>query len=154
MVSSQKSEDQITPDDFDKLQVNQTYKIIGKGAYGTVYLVIRKDDPTKTLLAMKEILKSAMKQKNQMVFLMRERDMLVTFKCPFIVDLKSCMQDDEKVYFVFEFMAGGDLYHHLRESRRFGEKRAVFYVAQLVLAIEYLHKTGIIYRSAALTPET
>jgi len=102
---------------------------------------------------MKEITKSAMKQKNQMVFLTRERDMLVTFKCPFIVDLKSCMQDDDKVYFVFEFMAGGDLYHHLRESRRFGEQRAKFYIAQLVLAIEYLHKMRIIYRLALFIQE-
>ena len=154
VLSDQTSEDAVQPDHFEKHKVGPAHKIIGKGAYGTVYLVTRKDDLDKTPLAMKEIIKANMKQKNQMVFLQRERDMLVTFKSPFIVDLKCCMQDEGKVYFVFEFMAGGDLYHHLKASRRFGEQRARFYAAQLVLAIEYLHKLGIIYRSASLTAGT
>ena len=113
-----------------------------------MYLVQERGRGNDNLFAMKEIIKKHMKSKNQMVFLMRERNVLVhaTLKSPFIVDLKCCFRDEEKVYMVFEFMAGGDLYSHLKVSKRFGEARAKFYAAQLVLAIEHLHKLDVIYR--------
>jgi serine/threonine protein kinase len=45
-----------------------------------------------------------------------------------------------------EFLIGGELFYHLRRSFRFAIDRAKFYAAEIVLALEYLHKKGIVYR--------
>jgi serine/threonine protein kinase len=95
---------------------------------------------------MKSVPKKLIQQKDQLLFIERERTLLETLKSPFIVDLKCSFRTDEYFYMVFEFMAGGDLFQHLRTSKRFGEKRARFYAAQVVLALSYLHEKKVIYR--------
>jgi len=45
-----------------------------------------------------------------------------------------------------EFINGGELFHHLKTARKFDENRAKFYAAEIILALEYLHKNGVIYR--------
>lgn len=45
-----------------------------------------------------------------------------------------------------EFVNGGELFHHLKTARKFDEERAKFYAAEIILALEYLHKNGVIYR--------
>jgi serine/threonine protein kinase len=70
---------------------------------------------------------------------------------PFIVDLYYAFQTDEKLYFIMDFLNGGELFYHLRREQRFTENRAKFYAAQLVCALECLHSKGIIYRD--LKPE-
>lgn len=76
----------------------------------------------------------------------RECRMLKNLKSPFIVELKCSFKDEEKFYMVFDFVAGGDLFRHLRKVKRFGEQVARFYAAQIVLALRYLHAHKIIYR--------
>ena len=70
---------------------------------------------------------------------------------PFIVRLCYAFQTSAKLYFVMEFLPGGELFFHLRKEKRFLEPRAVFYAAEIALAIECLHKNNIIYRD--LKPE-
>ena len=96
--------------------------------------------------AMKSILKKEVQRKNQVVFVEREKKLLEAFRFPFVVELKCTFQNEDTFFMVFEFMAGGDLFYHLKQAKRFGEPRARFYAAQVVLALEYLHKKGIIYR--------
>ena len=72
-------------------------------------------------------------------------------KSPFIVDLHYAFQTDEKLYFIMDFLNGGELFYHLRKEQRFTENRARFYAAQLICALECLHSSGIIYRD--LKPE-
>lgn len=69
-----------------------------------------------------------------------------TIKSPFIVTLFYAFQTPEKLYFIMDFLNGGELFYHLRKEQRFDEPRARFYAAQLVCALECLHKNGIIYR--------
>ena len=70
---------------------------------------------------------------------------------PFIVKLHYAFQTPEKLYFVIDFLNGGELFYHLRKETRFSEERTRFYAAEIVLALECLHKNGVIYRD--LKPE-
>lgn len=70
---------------------------------------------------------------------------------PFIVKLHYAFQTGEKLYFVMDFLNGGELFYHLRREQRFTEERAKFYAAEILLALECLHENGVIYRD--LKPE-
>lgn len=83
--------------------------------------------------------------------LLAERDILEKIDSPFIVKLHYAFQTPAKLYFVMDFLNGGELFFHLRKERKFSERRACFYAAQLVEALRCLHSNGIIYRD--LKPE-
>ena len=70
---------------------------------------------------------------------------------PFIVKLHYAFQTPERLYFVIDFLNGGELFFHLRKETKFNEHRARFYAAEIILALECLHGNGIIYRD--LKPE-
>lgn len=70
---------------------------------------------------------------------MGERNILVRSSSPFIVELKKSFQTKTKLYLMMEFVNGGELFSHLRKSGRFSEERAKFYIAEIFLAINYLH---------------
>lgn len=65
---------------------------------------------------------------------------------PFLVNLHSCFQTDTRIYFVMEYVSGGDLMAHIQEKKRFSQARAKFYACEVLLALEYFHKNNIIYR--------
>lgn len=60
--------------------------------------------------------------------------------------LQFAFQDEYNLYLIMEFINGGELFYHLKKSVRFNEARAKFYMAELVLALEYLHMNGTVYR--------
>ena len=70
---------------------------------------------------------------------------------PFIVRLHYSFQTPEKLYFVMDFLNGGELFYHLRREQRFSEAKCKFYAAEIILALECLHQNGVIYRD--LKPE-
>jgi len=71
---------------------------------------------------------------------------------PFIVNLYYAFQDHEKLYLILEYAEGGELFRHLETEKFFTEDTAAFYMAEIVLALDYLHNTvGVIYRD--LKPE-
>merc|ERR1712147_148158 len=80
-----------------------------------------------------------------------ERMILERLNHPFIVKLHYAFQTPDKLYFVIDFLNGGELFYHLRNEKKFDENRVKFYGAQIILALECLHKNGIIYRD--LKPE-
>jgi serine/threonine protein kinase len=80
------------------------------------------------------------------VYLLVEREIMEKIKSPFIVNLHYAFQTAEKLYFIMDFLNGGELFYHLRKEQRFSEQRSRFYAAQLICALECLHKNGIIYR--------
>lgn len=81
----------------------------------------------------------------------RERKILRTVRHPFLVKYENHFKDLANLYLVMEYVAGGDLFSHLRRIRHFNESTVNFYASQLVLSLEYLHFMGIIYRD--LKPE-
>jgi serine/threonine protein kinase len=127
----------------------QELKLIGKGSYGKVILVRKKLN--EKLYAMKIMEKTLIKLNKQEDHTMTERAMLEKIDHPFIVKLYYAFQSSQRLYLITEFMQGGDYFYHLRRERRFSEEKTRFYMAEIILALEYLHKNKYIYRD--LKPE-
>ncbi|KAI8325918.1 Pkinase-domain-containing protein [Martensiomyces pterosporus] len=128
-----------TIDDFNVIAM------IGKGGYGKVYLVQHKE--TQRHYAMKVLRKaSILLHKRQITFTMTERSILSEVQHPFIVKLYYAFQSNSKLYLIMEYVAGGELFTHMARERIFTEDQAVFYMAELVLALSHLHKLGIVFR--------
>ena len=128
----------LTVDDFSII------KVIGKGSYGKVLLVKKNDD--EQIYAMKVLKKQAMKKRNQVNHIKAERKIMELIDFPFIVKLKYAFQNPEKLYMVMDYCPGGELFFHIQRVERFNEEAVKFYAAQLVLALDHLHKNNIIYR--------
>jgi len=103
------------------------------------------------VFAMKVIDKKFIVEKNEVEHTMSERNILSKMNHPFLMKLFFAFQTDDKLYLVLEFVNGGELYYHLQLTGSFTPDRTRFYSAEMVLALEYLHKSGIIYRD--LKPE-
>ncbi|KAG7478076.1 hypothetical protein MATL_G00076570 [Megalops atlanticus] len=132
------------PTDFDFLAV------IGKGTFGKVLLAKRKCDGT--FYAVKVLQKKIILKKKEQKNIMAERNVLLkSLKHPFLVGLHYSFQTPEKLYFVLDYVNGGELFFHLQRERCFPEPRARFYTAEVASAIGYLHSLNIVYRD--LKPE-
>lgn len=121
-----------------------TVKVIGKGAFGEVRLVQKRD--TGKIYAMKTLLKSEMYKKDQLAHVKAERDVLADADSPWVVSLYYSFQDKLYLYLIMEFLPGGDLMTMLIKWQIFTEDVTRFYIAECVLAIEAIHKLGFIHR--------
>ncbi|KAJ2726131.1 hypothetical protein GGI07_000770 [Coemansia sp. Benny D115] len=120
-------------------------KLIGKGGYGKVYLVQHR--LTGRHYAMKVLRKaSILLKRRQIAFTMSERSILSEVQHPFIVKLYYAFQSNSKLYLIMEYVAGGELFTHMANERIFTDDQAVFYAAELVLALAHLHSLGIVFR--------
>ena len=124
-------------------------KVIGKGSFGKVLLVRKKRD-TK-LYAMKVLSKPNIVKRKQIEHTRTERRILGVINHPFIVKLHYAFQNEEKLYFILDYAAGGELFFHLSRMKKFPEHYVQFYSAEITLALEELHSKGVIYRD--LKPE-
>ena len=119
-------------------------KIIGQGAFDEVRVC--RYIPTGDIIAIKKMKKEEMHKKNQVLHVRAERDVLSQAKNPWIVDLKFSFQDNKYLYLGMEFLPGGDLMSLLMVRDILPELDAKFYAAELVLAIESVHKLNCIHR--------
>lgn len=124
-------------------------KVIGKGSFGKVFLVREKQ--TKEMFALKVLKKDNIIKRNQVEHTKTERSVLGYVKHPFIVGLNMAFQSKDKLYFVLDYCAGGELFFHLGKVGKFCEQRACFYAAEITSAIDYVHDLDIVYRD--LKPE-
>ncbi|KAI1075535.1 serine/threonine-protein kinase cot-1 [Whalleya microplaca] len=128
----------------DKPENYTTVKIIGKGAFGEVKLVQKKADGV--VYAMKSLIKTEMFKKDQLAHVRAERDILAESDSPWVVKLYTTFQDANFLYMLMEFLPGGDLMTMLIKYEIFSEDITRFYIAEIVLAIEAVHKLGFIHR--------
>ncbi|KAI1846664.1 hypothetical protein JX265_009033 [Neoarthrinium moseri] len=128
----------------DKPENYSTIKIIGKGAFGEVKLVQKKADGQ--VYAMKSLIKTEMFKKDQLAHVRAERDILAESDSPWVVKLFTTFQDANFLYMLMEFLPGGDLMTMLIKYEIFSEDITRFYIAEIVLAIEAVHKLGFIHR--------
>lgn len=80
-----------------------------------------------------------------------EKKILQAIRFPFVVYLEYCFKDNSYIYMFLPFINGGDMFTHLRKFTKFEDNLARFYAAQVLLALEYLHKCNLVYRD--LKPE-
>ena len=111
----------------------------------------RKGKERGALFAMKILRKTHLVKRRQIERTRTERKVLSVVNHPFIMKLHYAFQSPDKLYLVLDYCPGGELFFHLSRFRRFPERVARFYAAELLLAIGHLHKRGIIYRD--LKPE-
>ncbi|CAD8123605.1 unnamed protein product [Paramecium sonneborni] len=120
-------------------------KTLGKGACGKVLLVKKRNNNTQ--YAMKIVSKEKVKEE----YIRTERFILEHIKHPFITKLHYAFQSNSKLYLVMDFCQGGELFFHLRRAYKFSEEQSKFYICEIIVALEYLHKNNILYRD--LKPE-
>ncbi|KAK5641919.1 hypothetical protein RI129_010466 [Pyrocoelia pectoralis] len=137
------SQRQYSLNDFDLIRV------IGRGSYAKVLMVELKK--TARIYAMKVIKKALVTDDEDIDWVQTEKHVFETASNhPFLVGLHSCFQTPSRLFFVIEFVRGGDLMFHMQRQRRLPEEHARFYAAEISLALNFLHCKGIIYRDLKL----
>ncbi|RYP70378.1 hypothetical protein DL771_005499 [Monosporascus sp. 5C6A] len=124
--------------------------VLGKGNFGKVMLAETKK--SRKLYAIKVLKKEFIIENDEVesirsekrVFLIANRE-----RHPFLTSLHACFQTETRVYFVMEYISGGDLMLHIQRGQ-FGAKRSQFYAAEVCLALKYFHENGVIYRDLKL----
>lgn len=131
-------------DDFNFLAV------LGKGNFGKVMLAEAKS--TKQLYAIKVLKKESIIENEEIGSAISEKRIFLTAnkgRHPFLINLHSCFQTETRIYFVMEYVSGGDLLLHIQREQ-FGQTRAQFYAAEVLLVLKHFHENGIIYRDLKL----
>jgi protein kinase A len=143
----------------------QLLRPLGRGAFGSVKEVKCLRDPlpdflqSSTLIvdsstnaskclriALKIINKKSAHKMKQEEHVVNEKRILQSLNFPFIIHFYFSFKDNANLYIGLELIEGGELFRHLRDCEKFDEKKAKFYAAQIILALEYLHLLGIVYR--------
>ena len=135
----------------DNVDINSftLLKVIGRGASGKVFLAKRKN--TDDYYAIKVLRKDEIPNKEKEKRVRAERNALMRAKNQFITRLFYAFQTPENLYFVLEYVPGGDLRHHIDNGVVFSREQIQIYLAELVIALRSIHNIGIVYRD--LKPE-
>ena len=141
---SKKKKMKIKVKDYDKL------KTVGLGSYGRVRLC--KQKKTGNVYVMKILKKNDIIKQKQVDHVYSEFNILSGLKHPFIVQLLGYNFEDPKyIYFIMEYIQGGELFSLLRSKGTFPFSQTKFYIAHIITIFEYLHSKNIVYRD--LKPE-
>lgn len=117
---------------------------MGKGKFGRVYLA--RERSSGFICALKVLYKTELRQSRMESQVRREIEIQTNLRHPNIVQLYSHFHDSKRIVLVLEFAAKGELYKHLQKETRFTERKAARFIAQVVSALQYLHRKNIIHR--------
>lgn len=131
---------------FDDLELKNT---LGTGTFGRV--VLARHRPTREYFALKVMPIAEVIRLKQVDHVKNEKDILLSVKHPFIVHLLWSDHNERFLYMLLEYVCGGELFTYLRNAGRFTVGTALFYAAEIVVALEYLHSLSLVYRD--LKPE-
>ena len=124
-------------------------RTIGTGSFSRVRVAVEK--LTNEVVAIKIISKSMVLRRNQLNHILEERKLLASLQHPFIVEFKGAFQDPYFLYFVMEFVQGGDLYGLLVQQGAIEAYDAKVYISEIFCGLAYLHSKHVVYRD--LKPE-
>ncbi|CAJ0918217.1 unnamed protein product [Ranitomeya imitator] len=122
----------------------ETSKLIGKGAFGSVYLARHKD--LHQIFAMKKMDKRSLYTPKRVDRAFQERDILTFADCPFVVSMLCSFPTKSHLCMVMEYVEGGNCHTLISETGRFPVPLARLYFAEAVVAVEYLHSYGVVHR--------
>ena len=120
-------------------------QIIGRGGFGKVWKVSCRKYGNK-IYAMKEMSKTKIIDKRSENSIKAERDFLSRIDHPFIINMHFAFQDNDNLYLVMDYLTGGDLRYHISQLKRFNEEQTKFFIACMLLGLEYCHSNNIIHR--------
>ncbi|XP_018329229.1 protein kinase DC2 [Agrilus planipennis] len=152
-TSTTSTSEEFSDDDKDNNELDiddfQIIKTVGTGTFGRVLLCRNKH--SNIFGAMKILALADVIRLKQVEHVKNEKNILQEVRHPFIVNMLWSKKSNTCIYMLFEYVCGGELFSYLRNAGRFSPSTGIFYTAEIVCALEYLHLKNIVYRD--LKPE-
>ncbi|XP_016993796.2 serine/threonine-protein kinase 32A isoform X1 [Drosophila takahashii] len=142
--TSSRSDASLLADDDVNFDHFQILRAIGKGSFGKVCIVQKRD--SGILYAMKYVSRSACELRGALGGVIKEVELLSSLEHPFLVNLWFSFQDEEDLFMVCDLLTGGDLRYHLQNRVEFSEQSVALLVCELGSALEYLQSHRVVHR--------